>query len=105
MGIPAADVEIKTRCERLSNGKAHSSELKYLEMEIDLDKLWDFTQVQQILARIAPQIEKAGVEAQVYYYLELGRTACSAAHPADLLTDKARVQARHRSWERMRWCS
>ncbi len=34
----------------------------------------NFSQAQQILAGIEPQIQSASVEAQVRYYLELGRT-------------------------------
>jgi len=40
----------------------------------------DFAQAQQILAGLTPQIMAAGLEAQVHYYLESGRTLASAAH-------------------------
>lgn len=54
----------------------------------------DFAQAQKILAGIEPQIGTAGNEAQVYYYLELGRTYASATHPPETQTDEARELAR-----------
>jgi tetratricopeptide (TPR) repeat protein len=54
----------------------------------------NFSEAQQVLADIAPRIRSAGVEAQVRYHLELGRTYASAAHPAESLTTEARALAR-----------
>jgi tetratricopeptide (TPR) repeat protein len=54
----------------------------------------DFAQAQAILAALAPNISAAGSEAQVRYYLELGRTYASATHPPETQTETAREQAR-----------
>lgn len=54
----------------------------------------DFARARQILAEVAPQTPGAGAEAQVRYYLELGRTYASAAHPPEAQTAEARDQAR-----------
>lgn len=54
----------------------------------------DFSQAQHILAEIEPQIQSANLEAQVRYYLELGRTYSSATHPPKTQTIKAKAQAR-----------
>jgi tetratricopeptide (TPR) repeat protein len=54
----------------------------------------DFAWAQQILGAIQPEIQGAGLEAQTRYYLELGRTYTSAAHPAETQTPVAREQAR-----------
>jgi len=54
----------------------------------------DFAHAQMILAAIEPQIPSVGVEAQVRYYLELGRTYASATHPSASQTTAARELAR-----------
>ena len=54
----------------------------------------DFSQAQQILAEIEPQIQNASSEAQVYYYLELGRSYSSATHPPESQTDEVKELAR-----------
>ncbi len=43
----------------------------------------NFSRAQQILSDIEPQIHSASIEAKVRYYLELGRTYSSAAHPPE----------------------
>lgn len=53
-----------------------------------------FPQARQILADIQPQLQSAGAEAQVRYYLELGRTYASAAHPPESQTPEAKDLAR-----------
>jgi tetratricopeptide (TPR) repeat protein len=54
----------------------------------------DFDRARQILAEVQPQIGQAGAEAQVRYWLELGRTWASATHKPEQLTSEARAQAR-----------
>ena len=54
----------------------------------------NFSQAQQILADLAPQIQIASFEARVRYYLELGRTYASAMHPPESQTTENREQAR-----------
>jgi len=54
----------------------------------------DFAVAQQILAAIEAQVESAGVEAQVYYFLELGRAYASATHPPESQTEAAKALAR-----------
>jgi tetratricopeptide (TPR) repeat protein len=54
----------------------------------------NFSEARQILAGIEPQLQKASVEAQVRYYLELGRTYSSATHPPESQTLEAKELAR-----------
>jgi len=54
----------------------------------------NFAEAQQILADIEPKIQNAGIEAQVRYYLELGRTYASATHSPESQTSEARELAR-----------
>jgi tetratricopeptide (TPR) repeat protein len=54
----------------------------------------NFSKAQQILAEIEPQIQNAGDEAKVRYYLELGRTCSSATHPPESQTAEAKERAR-----------
>lgn len=54
----------------------------------------DFAKARQILAELAPTIDKAGAEAQVRYWLELGRTWGSATHRPAELTPEAKTNAR-----------
>lgn len=54
----------------------------------------DFSQAQQILAGITPQIANVGDEAKANYYLELGRTYFSATHPPESQTAEVRESAR-----------
>ncbi len=54
----------------------------------------DFTTARKVLADVAPHLATASAEVQAHYYLELGRSYASAAHPARSLTDATRQQAR-----------
>ena len=54
----------------------------------------EFDHARQILASLEPQIQAGGLEAQVYFYLELGRTYSSATHPPETQTTEARDLAR-----------
>jgi hypothetical protein len=54
----------------------------------------NFSQAQQILSDMEPQIHGASVEARVRYFLELGRTYTSATHPPETQTPEARKMAR-----------
>lgn len=54
----------------------------------------NFSQAQQILSDIEPQIQSASVETKVRYYLELGRTYSSATHPPESQTTQVRELAR-----------
>lgn len=54
----------------------------------------DFSQAQQILSEIEPQIQDASVEVKTHYYLELGRTYSSATHAPESQTDETKQQAR-----------
>jgi tetratricopeptide (TPR) repeat protein len=54
----------------------------------------DFAKARQILAEVQPLIAQAGAEAQVRYWLELGRTWASATHKPEQLTPEAKTQAR-----------
>jgi len=54
----------------------------------------DFAKARQVLAELAPSIDQAGAEAQVRYWLELGRTWGSATHRPAELTPEAKTNAR-----------
>jgi tetratricopeptide (TPR) repeat protein len=56
----------------------------------------DFARAQQVLAEIEPQVQVqgAGYEAKVRYFLELGRTYASTAHSPESQTAEAKEQAR-----------
>ncbi len=54
----------------------------------------EFAQARQILAGIEPQIAEAGVEVEVRYTLELGRSYASTAHPPESQTDEMKERAR-----------
>ena len=54
----------------------------------------DFAKAREILAEVQPLIAQAGAEAQVRYWLELGRTWASATHKPEQLTPEAKAQAR-----------
>lgn len=54
----------------------------------------DFVRAREILASISEPVKKASAEARVNYFLELGRTYASPAHPRDALTAEAKQQAR-----------
>lgn len=54
----------------------------------------DFAQAQKILKEVEPQLAKAGVEPNVRYWLEWGRTLFSATHPKESQTEDVRAQAR-----------
>lgn len=54
----------------------------------------DFARAQLLLAEVEPLVPNAGAEAQARYWLELGRTHCSAAHDEASQTDEAKAQAR-----------
>jgi len=53
-----------------------------------------FSEAQQILAGIKPQLQSAGAEARVRYSLELGRTYSSATHPPESQTPEVKELAR-----------
>lgn len=54
----------------------------------------DFAKAREILAEVQPQIAQAGAEAQVRYWLELGRSWASATHKPAELTAEAKTSAR-----------
>lgn len=54
----------------------------------------NFSQAQRILADIEPQIQSASAEAQVRYYLELGRSHASATHAPESQTLEVKNLAR-----------
>ncbi|MFN9141882.1 MAG: tetratricopeptide repeat protein, partial [Betaproteobacteria bacterium] len=54
----------------------------------------DFERAREELRAVAKELDRAGAEARTRYFLELGRTYASAAHPAELQTPQARELAR-----------
>ena len=59
----------------------------------------EFTQARDILKELEPRLPDAGSEARTRYWLELGRTYSSAAHPPESQTAEARERA-HRAYDR-----
>ena len=53
-----------------------------------------FDEARAILRELQPQLEGASAEAQAYFWLEWGRTFCSATHPPESQTDDAHAEAR-----------
>ena len=53
----------------------------------------EFARALQMLGEVEPQIKGASMEAKVRYYLELGRSYCSATHPAESQTTEAKGRA------------
>ena len=54
----------------------------------------DFAKAQEILKNVEPRLQGAGAEARTRYWLELGRTYSSAAHPAGSQTLETKERAR-----------
>jgi len=54
----------------------------------------DFERARQVLAEVEPELNSAGAEAQVRYWLELGRTYSSATHDDASQTDDVKARAR-----------
>lgn len=50
----------------------------------------DFAKAQEILANLEPRLSQASPEANVRYWVELGRTYCSVAHPKESRTPEAK---------------
>ena len=69
-----------------------------LILQTQIARTWglrrDFDRARQLLAAVEPQLNAAGSEAQVRYWLELGRTWCSATHDDASQTDDAKARAR-----------
>ncbi len=69
-----------------------------LVLQTQIARSWglrkDFAQAQAILKEIEPQLAKAGVEPNVRWWLEWGRTLSSATHSKESQTDAVREQAR-----------
>lgn len=54
----------------------------------------NYSQAQQILAEIEPQIQNASSQVKVHYYLELGRTYSSGTHSPESQTTETKALAR-----------
>jgi tetratricopeptide (TPR) repeat protein len=54
----------------------------------------EFAKAREILHSIEPQLQSAGAEAQVRYWLELGRTYASHQHPPDSQSHESKHSAR-----------
>ncbi|HEX6016656.1 MAG TPA: tetratricopeptide repeat protein [Burkholderiaceae bacterium] len=54
----------------------------------------DFARARELLAAVEPHLARAGPEAQARYWLELGRSWCSATHGPEELTPQAKTNAR-----------
>ena len=54
----------------------------------------DFERAREELRAVAKELDRAGAEARTRYFLELGRSYASAAHPAELQTPQASELAR-----------
>jgi tetratricopeptide (TPR) repeat protein len=54
----------------------------------------NYSQAQQILAEIEPQVQSVSSQAKVHYYLELGRTYSSGTHSPESQTTETKALAR-----------
>jgi tetratricopeptide (TPR) repeat protein len=54
----------------------------------------DFSRAQRLLSELEPELRSAGPAPKVHYYLELGRTCCSATHAPASQTAEVRGRAR-----------
>jgi len=81
---------------RAALATAHGDEALILKTQIA--RTWglrrDFERARHVLAEVEPQLNGAGAEAQVRYWLELGRTHSSVAHDDASQTDDAKARAR-----------
>jgi len=84
--------------ERFRSALSTASEDDALILQTQIARTYglrsNFPKAQQILSEIEAQIQNASIEAKVRYYLELGRTYSSAAHPPDSQTTNVRELAR-----------
>jgi tetratricopeptide (TPR) repeat protein len=84
--------------ERMRAALATAQGDEALILETQIARTWglrrDFAKAREILAQVQPKLAQAGAEAQVRYWLELGRTWASATHNAAQLTPEAKAQAR-----------
>jgi tetratricopeptide (TPR) repeat protein len=85
--------------ERLRTALATAQGDDALILKTQIARTWglrrDFAKARAILADVQPQIAQAGPEAQVRYWLELGRTWASATHTPEQLTPDAKAQAQN----------
>ncbi|MFD0739549.1 tetratricopeptide repeat protein [Lysobacter koreensis] len=81
---------------RSALGTANGDEVLILQTQIARTYVFrkDFQKSRQILRSIEPQIRSAGAEAQVRYWLELGRTYASHQHPPESQTPESKSNAR-----------
>ena len=84
--------------QRFRDALATATEDESLILQTQIARSWglrkDFVRAREILASIDDPVKKASAEARVNYFLELGRTYASPAHPREALTAEARQQAR-----------
>lgn len=78
----------------LSNAPADDALLLQTQIARTYGIRHNFSQAQQILSHIEPQIQNASVETKARYYLELGRTCSSATHRPESQTTEVRELAR-----------
>jgi tetratricopeptide (TPR) repeat protein len=84
--------------ERFRTALASASGDDALILKTQIARSWgirrDFERARQVLAEVEPAIHAAGSEAQVRYWLELGRTYSSATHDDTLQTNEIKARAR-----------
>ncbi|HET7525527.1 MAG TPA: tetratricopeptide repeat protein, partial [Burkholderiaceae bacterium] len=84
--------------ERFRAALASASGDDALILQTQIARTWglrrDFDRARAVLAEAQPQLNDASAEAQVHYWLELGRTYCSATHDDASQNDEAKARAR-----------
>lgn len=84
--------------ERFRAALATASGDDALILKTQIARSWglrrDFERARAVLAEVEPIVNTAGPEAQVRYWLELGRTYSSATHDAASQTEDAKARAR-----------
>ena len=84
--------------ERFRAALATASGDDALILKTQIARSWglrrDFERARSVLAEVEPQINGASAEAQVHYWLELGRTYCSATHDDASQTEDTKARGR-----------
>lgn len=84
--------------ERFRSGMKTASGDEALILQTQIARTYvlrkEFEKAREILHSIKPQIQSAGAEAQVRYWLELGRTYASHQHPLESQTQESKHSAR-----------
>lgn len=84
--------------QRFRDALTTASKVEALVLQTQIARTYglrkDFARAQEVLGSIRDQVTNGSPEAQVRYFLELGRTYASAAHPPEAQTPENKSMAR-----------